>query len=35
MQADRDQDRFHIDYLVPPFNDEKQKEYANFVANED
>jgi hypothetical protein len=34
MQVDRELDRNHIDYVVPPFNNERQKEYANFIACE-
>jgi hypothetical protein len=32
MQADKESDPQHIDYIVPPFDDEKQKQYANFIA---
>jgi len=34
MQANKEQDPHHIDYVVPPLNDAKQKEYANFIARE-
>jgi hypothetical protein len=34
MQVDRELDCYHIDYVVPPFNNERQKEYANFIACE-
>ena len=34
MQADKENDRNHIDYVVPPLDDERQKEYANFIARE-
>jgi len=34
MQANRETDNTHIDYVVPPGNDEKKKEFANFIARE-
>jgi len=34
MQANKEQDHHHIDYVVPPLNGAKQKEYANFIARE-
>jgi hypothetical protein len=34
MQVDRELDRNHIDYVVPPSYNERQKEYANFIARE-
>jgi len=30
--ANKENDHHHIDYDVPPFNDERQKEYAGFIA---
>jgi hypothetical protein len=34
MQANREMDKTHIDYIVPPGNDKKKKEYANFITHE-
>jgi hypothetical protein len=34
MQVNKEQNPHHIDYVVPPLNDAKQKEYANFFARE-
>jgi len=33
MQANKDTDRNHIDYIIPAVS-ERQKEYANFIARE-
>jgi hypothetical protein len=33
-QVNKETDRNHIDYVVPPLDDEKQKDYANFIARE-
>jgi hypothetical protein len=32
MQADKENDRNHKDYVVPPLDDKRQIEYANFIA---
>jgi hypothetical protein len=34
MQGNKETDELHIDVVVPPMNDEKQKQYANFIARE-
>jgi hypothetical protein len=34
MQGNKESDELHIDFVVPPMDDEKQKQYANFIARE-
>ena len=34
MHANRETDKMHIDYVVPPGDNDKKREYANFIARE-
>jgi hypothetical protein len=34
MQGNKESDPLHIDFVVPPMVDDKQKQYANFIVRE-